>query len=187
MYSALAAPPNDWDRVTTSGNIINKVSQAAVSGSNRDPNSIMHYAVEKGLILKPEKYHAGLTPSGGLSSADRTWIRTFYPPLAGKDEVTLQPLPSERPKIFAGEQRNFLLNPSSTRYYEMRTFGAADTVAVLFERPKNGSDTYIMGDDDSGEDRNAHVRRHLKAGHGYLLRIRLYDASATGETGVMWW
>ena len=187
VYSALAAPPNGWDRSTTYNNIISKISQSAVSGSNWDPNSIMHYAFEAGMILQPEKYRAGLTPAGGLSTADRTWIRNFYPPLAAKDEITLQLLQSERLKIFAGEQRNFLLKPTVTRYYEMRTFGQADTVAVLFERPQSGDDRYLSGDDDSGEDRNAYLRRRLKAGHTYVLRIRLYYASAAGETGVMWW
>lgn len=187
VYSALAAPPNGWDRATTYSNIISKVSQEAVSGSTWDPDSIMHYSFERGLILRPEKYQAGLTPAGGLSPADKTWIRSFYPSLASKDDTALQLLQSERLKIFAGEQRNFLLKPTTTRYYEMRTFGTADTVAVLFERHKKRSDSYIIGDDDSGEDRNAYIRRRLYADHTYVLRVRLYYASAAGETGVMWW
>lgn len=165
VYRALAAAPNGWDRASTYNNIISKISQAAVSGSNWDPDSIMHYAFEEGLILKPEKYHQGLTPAGGLSPSDKTWIRSFYPPLAGKDETPLQVLQSERLKILAGGQRNFLPKPTRNRYYEMRPFGETDTVAVLFERPTTGGDTYIIGDGDSGEDRNAYIRHRLKAGH----------------------
>ena len=45
----------------------------------------------------------------------------------------------------------------------------------------------MTGDDDSGEDRNAYIRRRLHAGRTYVLRIRLYYAADSGETAVMWW
>ena len=46
---------------------------------------------------------------------------------------------------------------------------------------------YRTGDDDSGEDRNAYIRRRLHAGRTYVLRLRLYYAADSGETAVMWW
>ena len=48
-----------------------------------------------------------------------------------------------------------MLKPTVDRYYEIRTFGLSDTVIVLFERTPDGRETYLTGDDDSGEDRNA--------------------------------
>jgi len=79
-----------------------------------------------------------------------------------------------------------LLKPSTSRYYEIRTFGLSDTVAVLLERTGTG-EVYVTGDDDSGEERNAYIRRRLHNGRTYVLRLRLYYAAAAGETAVMWW
>src|SRR5690606_7280149 len=50
VYAALAAPPNRWDRATTFHNIIKKLAPDTVRGSVWDPNSIMHYEFEAGLI-----------------------------------------------------------------------------------------------------------------------------------------
>jgi hypothetical protein len=44
-----------------------------------------------------------------------------------------------------------------TRYYEIRTFGASDSVMVLFEY-QDGEPRYLTADNDSGEDRNAYIR-----------------------------
>ena len=78
------------------------------------------------------------------------------------------------------------LNPAATRTYEMRTFGTSDTLMVLFE-DVDGELRYRTGDDDSGEDRNAYIRRRLYKRRKYVLRIRMYYADRPGETGVMWW
>jgi Astacin (Peptidase family M12A) len=187
VYAALAAPPNRWSRETTFHNIIRKLPSSSVHGSTWDPNSIMHYAFEQGLIKEPQPYRAGLNPAGGLSSVDKAWIKHFYPPMTGNSETALMLLESQRLAITAGEQRNFLIKPAVTRYYELRSFGASDSVFVLFERPKSGDDLYLTGDDDSGEDRNAYIRRRLHAGRTYVLRIRLFHAESAGDTGVMWW
>jgi hypothetical protein len=81
---------------------------------------------------------------------------------------------------------NFLLKPSTSRYYEIRTFGHSDTVAVLLERTGTG-EVYVTADDDSGEERNACIRRRLYNERTYVLRLRLYYAAAAGDTPVMWW
>lgn len=39
----------------------------------------MEYAFGAGLIIEPAAYRAGLQPKGGLSAADRDWIRQTYP------------------------------------------------------------------------------------------------------------
>ena len=80
-----------------------------------------------------------------------------------------------------------MFEPTVDRYYEFRTFGASDTVIVLFERRGERRAAYVTGDDDSGEDRNAYIRRRLHAGRTYVLRLRLYYAADSGETAVMWW
>jgi hypothetical protein len=187
VYKALAAPPNRWARDVTFRNIIEKINPDTVQGSSWDPDSIMHYPFEPGLILEPAKYHtAGLQPAGGLSPRDKQWVRTFYPPLAAADHEELALLESRKLSIGPGEQRNFFLRPTKTRYHEMRTFGLSDTVMVLFERSAAG-EVYLTGDDDSGQDRNAYIRRRLYAGREYVMRLRLYYAADAAETGVMWW
>lgn len=186
VYAALAAPPNSWDRQTTFHNIIRKISPDTVQGSSWDPNSVMHYPFEAGLIKEPARYRAGLTPAGGLSERDETWAETFYPALEEVGETELKPFESVRLRISAGEQKNFVIKPQATRYYEIRTFGASDTVIVLFE-DQSGEPRYMAGDDDSGEGRNAYIRVRLMSGRKYILRIRLYYATREGDTAVMLW
>ena len=69
----------------------------------------------------------------------------------------LRPFQSVALTIGAGGQSNFVIRPDATRNYEIRTFGASDTVIVLFE-DDNGELRYLAGDDDSGEDLNASYR-----------------------------
>ena len=188
VYRALAAPPNRWSRDKTFYNIIRKIEPDAIQGSSWDPNSVMHYPFGPGLILKPEEYTlAGLRPAGGLSERDKQWVKTFYPAETANDYEILPLLTSKQLSITAGQQRNFILRPTVTRYYEMRTFGASDTVMVLNERDDQQNELYLTGDDDSGEDRNAYIRLRLQAGREYVMRLRLYYAAAAGDTGVMWW
>ena len=88
--------------------------------------------------------------------------------------------------IGAGGQSNFVIRPDATRKYEIRTFGASDTVIVLFE-DDNGELRYLAGDDDSGEDHNASLQVKLLKGRRYVLRVRLYYEDRAGETAVMMW
>lgn len=186
VYAALAKPPNSWSREKTFYNIIRKIEPDTVQGSNWDPNSIMHYPFGAGMIKEPAQYRTGLTPAGGLSERDQTWAKTFYPALTEADYTELKPFESASLSIAPGQQRNYVLLPTASRYYEMRTFGTSDTVVVLFE-DDGGELRYLTGDDDSGEDRNAYIRRKLIKGRRYVLRVRLYYADRSGETAVMYW
>jgi hypothetical protein len=187
VYAALASPPNEWDRETTHWNIIRKLPAGEVEGTVWDPDSVMHYPFEKGLIKKPEKYAlSGLQPAGGLSAKDVAWVKSLYPPVPGAAKDELNPGASVPLKISAGEQRNFTVEPQETRYYEFQTFGTSDSVLVLFE-DINGQLRYRTGDDDSGQDSNAYFRVKLVKGRKYVLRLRLYYADRPGETSVMMW
>ena len=186
VYAALAAPPNEWPQEKTWYNIIRKISPDSVQGSNWDPKSIMHYPFNAGLIKEPSEYSNGLFPPPGLSERDKIWIRNFYPPLDPRKDPELKPFESVELMLSQGEQADFVIKPTATRYYEIRTFGVSDTVMVLFE-DENGELKYRMGDDDSGEDYNASLRVKLLKGHRYVLRIRLYWSDETGRTAVMMW
>lgn len=188
VYAALAQPPNRWDRQTTHWNIIRKLPLTDVEGTVWDPDSVMHYPFERGLIRKPEQYAvSGLQPAGGLSAKDKAWGKSLYPPIPREaDENELRPSQSVLLKVLAGEQRNFIVAPQETRYYEFQTFGTSDSVMVLFE-DDNGQLRYRTADDDSGQDTNAYFRIKLIKGHKYVLRVRLYYSDRPGETAVMMW
>lgn len=187
VYASLAKPPNSWDRQKTFWNIIRKLDASEVEGTTWDPDSIMHYPFEKGMIRKPAMYFdAGLQPRGGLSDKDKSWARTLYPPLAGEQEMELKPAQSVVLNLAPGEQRNFVVVPQETRYFEFKTFGTSDSVMVLFEDDQ-GELRYRTGDDDSGEDANAYFRYKLVKGRKYVVRIRLYYSDRPGQTAVMMW
>lgn len=186
VYAALAAPPNNWSQATTFHNIIRKINPDQVQGSEHDADSIMHYPFEAGLIKTPVKYKNGLTPAGGLSTRDIQWVKTFYPKLTTSSYTTLQEAVSESMNIKAGEQKNFLFKPTTSKKYNISTFGDMDTVMVLFEKTTNG-ETYLEGDDDSGENYNSKIVRKLTAGKEYVIRIRLYYKNKQGSGAVMVW
>ncbi len=188
VYATLAAPPNRWSREKTFWNIIRKLPENSVQGTQWDPDSVMHYPFEAGMILEPEKYRTEpLLPAGGLSARDKTWAKELYPAQGPSDSFpVLELLKSEPLQVQPGQQRDLRLVPQATRYYEMRTFGTSDTVMVLFE-DMDGEMRYRGADDDSGEDRNSYMRIRLVKGRQYVLRLRLYYADRAGETAVMWW
>ncbi len=80
VYTSLGGPPNNWPRSKTQWNILRKIEPDTVQGSNWDPDSIMHYPFQAGLILEPERFQTQpLRPAGGLSARDLSWVRAFYP------------------------------------------------------------------------------------------------------------
>jgi hypothetical protein len=186
VYAALAQPPNSWKREKTFHNIIRKILPDAVQGSEWDSNSVMHYPFGPGLIKEPAPFRNGIAPAGGLSVRDKTWVKTFYPPFKDSSFPELKPAESIKLLLAPGKQKNFIISPTATRNYEIRTFGASDTVVVLFEQ--DGAQLrYLAGDDDGGEDRNAYLKIKLLKDRKYVLRTRLYYAEREDETAVMIW
>ena len=185
VYAYFASAPNHWPRDVTEFNIISKINPDDVQGSNWDPNSIMHYAFDAGLIKEPATYAAGLTPVPGLSERDKQWALTFYPPQA-KAPATLRPFVAHQLTLHTGEQEDFAITPDATRTYTFSTFGEADVVMVLFEEV-NGELRYRTGADDSACEDNAQFQVRLFAGKRYTLRIRVYYNMGGGQTAVMYW
>jgi hypothetical protein len=181
-----SGPPNHWQESQIEWNILRKLPPSQVKGTIWDPDSVMHYHFEPGLIDAPAQYREGLVPKGGLSYADKAWVVESYPgvraPALGSLKVGL----SQLLKIKAGETRNFEFVPPRTRTYNIGTFGTSDTVLVLFEVTPAGN-VQIAGSDDSGSDVNARVNMRLQKGRHYLVGIRLYYADAALETSLMAW
>jgi len=186
VYAELAGPPNNWSREDTFYNIIRKIDPDTIQGTKWDPNSIMHYPFGPGLIKEPKKYQNGLSPTPGISKKDISQVKLFYPILE-KKFPELKVLESQLLAINQGEQKNFQINPASSREYNFRTFGDSDTVMVLFEEDKEKNLHYVKGDDDSGTNLNAQFQTRLIKGRKYLLKIRLYYKNSAGNTAVMFW
>ena len=93
-----------------------------MQGSKWDKNSVMHYEFPAGLITTPEKYRTSpLFPAPGLSNIDISEVRKFYPPKEKTKMTELKPYLSKLIKIAAGEQLDFVIKPSISRKYTMKT------------------------------------------------------------------
>ena len=177
--------PNFWTEEQTRWNVLRKLSQDEVDGSNWDRDSIMHYWIRKGLVIEPadlrDRNHF---PAPGLSEEDRETVKSFYP---AREEVylpELRPFEAHQIRIAPGEQIDFLVEPEYSRRYTFQTFGDLDTVMVLFEEI-DGEPRYVAGDDDSGYRYNAKIKERLFRGRKYIIRLRLYFAGASGEGALM--
>jgi len=186
VYNQLAGFPNFWTREKTFHNIIRKISPDLVQGSSWDKDSIMHYPFQAGMIASPVEFTNGLSPNPGLSPRDITWVKQFYPKIDKRTFLDLKPFHSEIISLAAGSQINFEFVPDETRTYTIRTFGFMDTVMVLSE-VINGENQYLSGDDDSGEDRNSNIKLKLFKDRKYIVNIRLYFKSSSGDTCIMVW
>jgi hypothetical protein len=186
VYAALAGEPNFWDKSTTFSNILRKLAPDEVQGSKWDPDSVMHYPFERGLIVKPARYRKGLTPAGGLSARDRQWALSFYPATGGAVPPELTPFHTLPVSVSSGQQCEFAFKPRQTRDYEFRTFGDADSVMALYAR--HGSNIRpIAQEDDSGREDNAYLKARLRAGRQYVLRLRVRYAKPGVPAAVMVW
>ena len=185
VYASLAAPPNRWSREQTFWNIIRKIPASEVTGTSWDPDSIMHYPFEAGLILEPAQYAAGLTPAGGLSAKDIEWIRKTYPKQASALKE-LKPFVSESMKIESGGQLSFAFKPTETRNYTVKTFGSTDAVVVISEESAAGQQ-YMKGIDDSGEDHNGEIQVRLEKGKSYSLQVRVLYKVPDANAAIMVW
>ena len=185
VYDSLAKPPNRWNHSTTYHNILEKLSPQQVQGSQWDPDSIMEYEFEPGLIAEPKQYDInGLTPPGTLSAPDKQWALKWYPPMqAGL--TALQPFQPAVVDLVAGQQIDFAIRPTASRKYTIETKGSSDALLVLFE-DVNGVPRYLSGDDDSGEDRSASITYKLFEGRNYIARVRLIHPGPTGKTSIMY-
>lgn len=185
VYAYFGGPPNNWDRETTFWNVLRKLSPTEVEGTDWDRNSIMHYQFDAGLILEPTEFRtAPLLPAPGLSTPDIEAAKQFYPAPETPQLPELRPYEAHRIRIEPGQQLDFEIKPGFSRNYTIQTFGAMDTVMVLFEEI-DGEPAYLDGDDDSGWDTNARIVQRLFQGRRYFLRLRLYYAQASGEGALM--
>ena len=185
VYENLGKPPNGWDRETIFRNILEKLTPRQVQGSTWDPDLIMEYEFEPGLIAEPKKYNIyGLTPPATLSAADKEWVRKWYPPMPPALAM-LAPLQPAVANVAAGQQMDFAIKPAASRKYIIETKGGYDATLALFE-VVDGTPRFLSCDDDSGEERNASITHKLFEGRNYIARLRLVHPGQTGQTALMY-
>jgi hypothetical protein len=183
VYDSLGGPPNNWPHSRTYQNILQKLSPQQVQGSAWDPDSIMEYEFQAGLILKPEQYAQGLTPPGTLSAVDNSWAVKWYPPIP-KKLSTLQPLEPVSAELGSGQQMDLAIKPTASRVYTIESKGATDSVLTLFEKI-NGVPRFVAGDDDSGAERTASIGQKLFEGRDYVARLRVVYPGQSGKTSLL--
>ncbi len=189
VYASLGGPPNNWSRDQTFQNILEKIVADTIQGSKWDPNSVMHYQFDPGMILKPAKYKKGLTPKGDLSARDKKWVRSFYPSLPSGAPAKLALFQSQPLKLKSGQQANFDFIAPANREYTFRTFGVADTVLALSQPVSaRGKPQKALGmDDDSGHERNAELKATLRKGEHVDVKVRVRYVERAGEAALMVW
>ena len=176
-------PPNNWYHETTYQNILDKLTPARSRAPRWDPDSIMEYEFEAGLIDEPERTTSnGLVPPATLSATDKQWALNWYPVRRPADDSA--PFQAVAVNLAAGQQVDFVIKPTSSSKYTIETKGASDTLLALFE-DVGGEPRFLAGDDDSGEDRNASIRYKLFKGRTYHARLRLYYPGETGTTSLV--
>ena len=183
VYDDYAGPPNFFKPEETLSNILRKLTSAEFDGTPWDPNSIMHYAFNAGLIQFPEGYRDGLQPNGGLSAKDIAQVKKYYPPVPPITTL-LKPYESQVFTLVTAEQRDYKIEPTLTRDYTIQTFGGSDTVLVLFE-DNNGNLEYVKGNDSSGTSQDSKIVVRLVSGRKYVLRMRMVTAVDSDLNSIM--
>lgn len=183
VYASLGGSPNNWSHSMTYQNILQKLTPQQVQGSSWDPDSIMEYEFQAGLIAKPDQYKDGLTPPGTLSAADKRWVLKWYPPMP-KKLSTLLPLKPASAALDSGQQMDLVIKPTASRKYTIESKGASDSVLTLFE-DIDGVPRFLAGDDDSGTERTAAITQKLFEGRNYVARLRVVYPGQSGTTSLM--
>lgn len=183
VNDTFSAPPNNWDAQTIFNNILRKLSPTETEGSNWDPDSIMEYPFEPGLIVSPKPYDTrGIGENTQLSRADIEWVKRWYPGAPSATEIKVMQLaPVE---AVTGKQTDFMFKPTATRKYKVQTVGESDCRVVIFE-VRDGQPRHLVAEDDSGLDHNLMIRTKLVKGRTYLIRVRVNFAATSNELGLL--
>ena len=184
VVAQLSGPPNNWDIQKIRHNVLDKKSADEIQGSGLDEDSIMMYPMPGSWIIAPPELTDGIDPAPGLSNRDKVWVKKFYPQLHDDAIEELELFKTTLMEIEPEGQQNYIFTPPNTRDYEIRTFGMMDTVMILYELDES-NEIYLAGDDDSGSELNSKITIKLVKDRKYIVRIRLYSKTGSGNTSVM--
>ncbi len=89
VYQYYGGPPNNWDRATIDSNIFQTYSVNITQFSAYDRKSIMHYPIDRQLVLDPA---AAVGWNKVLSDTDKAYIAQVYPGRTTKIDPVLPPV-----------------------------------------------------------------------------------------------
>ncbi len=185
VYNEFSGPPNNWSEDKIYWNILRKIPVDDVDGSDWDPLSIMHYSFKPQMIDAPTPWsNKGIDVNVLLSEKDKSFIQNFYPTIEKEDYILLKPFKSIHAKMVAGDQLDFIIKPKRARKYNIQTLGRVDTLLTLFEK-RGEENSFLEADDDAGFGRNASITYKLFKDREYILRLRYYYGSDSGDTMVI--
>lgn len=81
----------------------------------------------------------------------------------------------------SGQNVFYTFIPTETKSYNIQTIGSVDTYLYLLD----SNFSQLTYDDDDGDSTNAKITYTLEAGRTYYIRVRLYNASASGTFNVL--
>lgn len=175
------ARTNGWDRETVDINIFRKYSQDITQFSQFDKHSIMLYSIHNSLTL--DDFEVGFNRQ--LSAMDKEFIGVCYP----FEQKPTNPFPiinigetikARLDKWLEEDYYQFDLNRDASQKISIQTKGKIDTVVSLMDA---ATQTVIAWDDDSGQNRNAHIVKVLNKGK-YLIRVRHYSKKGKGNYSI---
>ena len=185
VISDLAGPPNYWSEATARHNVLRKIAASMVDGSGYDMDSIMHYGLPAGWVIRPEELAGGWTPSNVLSATDVLAAEELYP----KEEVMASATIWDAFEcvsfpLAANEEITVRVQTKQSGQLYLETKGMEDTLLVV--QDANGST--LVADDDSGTALNARVGFHAFANTDYFAKVRLYTTwKETEQIGLVSW
>ena len=183
VYQYFEGPPNNWKRPQIHHNIIKKYSLSEVEGSRWDPQSIMEYPFEPGLIRSPAPYDVqGIGQNTTLSEGDIAWVKRWYPTTSAPVPIGVMQL--ERFDAIAGDQRDFAFSPGATDDYKIQTIGDSDCRVVVFEIRDN-EPRHFVSDDASGQEENTVINTKMIKGRSYIIRVRVNFATSRNGIGLL--
>jgi hypothetical protein len=150
---------------------IKNVKKTDLKMSNAlDKDSIMMFKFPPEVIDSPKTFKEnGVTPAGGLSAGDKTFIKELYPAKKSMPKKIHQSTTQEL-IIKPVTQMVFILKPIQTRQFTIEINGNSDLIMYIRDSITNKK---IAEDDTCYKNRNAKIKKVLVAGHVYYLYIKL--------------
>lgn len=183
VYDYYKLAPNFWDKETTDFNILRHLQADNVQGSGWDPESCMHYAFDSALIKGPKPYDEdGVSPVGGLSERDKTWVKHFYPPceetLDGQQLLRIDN--SLYIKLYPGQLASYRVEVAEAGAYLLELSGYSDLIMALSEVNDDLSSSQIIAESDTSgsEDPNALIVA-LEQDKDYIITLKLLSETLT--------
>jgi hypothetical protein len=107
VLDVFGAAPHHWTEAEIEWNVLRRLDAAEARRPHWDPDSVMGFGFDAGLIDAPAAFKSGHCPKGGLSYGDKAWVVEAYPGVRAPPVGSLKVGASQLLKLKAGETRVF--------------------------------------------------------------------------------